>query len=327
MKKEKIPQRLLDELSETIQSLIPVHSIYLLGAQRVERVYTQFLREKPARQTDDHYEFILLVISQKDIWSTESFMDAVYSRTKQKAKVFSIHYTYEDVLKKLDYGDPFLTKVTNPESLLWQKEPINFLDPGEFTYQEGADEWNRRMNRATYFRDKANLMDAVDDESARMEVIHQVVLHSSIALLWVYMQFRPQHFDLEVLLKLGKMVSKSPDIILPEQSYESQKVFQYLKESHFNLMYRTEPFIPYQDVDDALDRAIIFFGQVQEKGEAILERLKSGESTWSPITGVSADNTETLKTIKKTQPKGKASEKNKSPKKKASPVSKKEKGK
>src|SRR5690625_2106927 len=108
MKKDTLPKPLLDNLSRTIQSLIPVHSIYLLGVQRTEKLYRQFFREKPETQTDDQYEFILLVISHRDIGSTESFRDAVYSRTDQQARILSIHYTFEDILKKLNYGYPFL---------------------------------------------------------------------------------------------------------------------------------------------------------------------------------------------------------------------------
>ena len=282
MKKENLPQPLLDDLTRVIQSLLPVHSLYLLGANKEQRISSHLLRDHPQENTNYLHEFILLVISHKDIWSTQDFMDTVYRKTDQKVKVHSIHYTYEEVLKKLNYGDPFLTKAMQPENLLWQKEAIEFLDPGAYTYHEVFQEWDRRMARACFFQDKAYQLDPVDDETARMELLHQVVLHGCAALLWVNMQFRPPHFDLEVLLKLAKMVSTSPDIILPDHTYASQRIFQYLKEAQYNLHLRTEPFIDYEDTDAAMEKSEKFLKQVQEEGEAILKKLELGKPTSNP---------------------------------------------
>ena len=276
---EHIPQTLLDEFTQVVQSMAPIHSIYLLGATKEEKASTYFLRDKNHETNDCRYEFIVLIVSHNEIWGTQDFMDSVYKKMNERVRVFSIQYSHSHLLTRIDEGDIFLARIMRPENVLYQESLIEEMDPGsKFSYLELIDEWKARINRAEYFQTKAHLLDEVDDETARMELISQMVFHGSAALLCVHWQFRPQHFDLEVLLKLCGMVSKSPETLLPENSYSSTRIFEYLKNAHYNLQFRTDQFIHYEDSDEAFERAGRFLNQVFEEGEAILGELKNEQN-------------------------------------------------
>lgn len=275
MKIKNIPQHLLERLIEVIRSLTQVHSIYWIGAIKKDSSSNYLFNSEVNDHYEQQYEFTLLIISYEEIGNPKAFMGQVFNKMKEQVKLYSIHYSYNDINRRLNEGDNFLNRVLLPENCLFQKSSLLLTGycyhPRKF--EEIKKVWEFRLNRASYFEDKIDTVDMVYDESARMVLVSQSLLQTCSALLWVYWEWKPHYFELDLLLNLCKNFSESPRIVLPKKSFTSKKVYSHLCHAQFNLNFKTIDDVTLKDSDYASDLAGRFLRIVRKEGQKKLNSL------------------------------------------------------
>ncbi len=276
MKIKNIPQNVIEKLIGVIKSLLKVHSIYWIGATKNHNSSSYFFNSEVNGNFNQQYEFTLLIISYEEIGDSKTFMCEVFNKMKEQVKLFSIHYSYNDITRRLEEGDNFLSRVLLPENCLIQESSL-FLTgycyhPGKF--EEIKKVWELRISRAFYFEDKADVVDMMYNENARMVLVSQTLLQTCAALLWVYWEWKPHHFDLDLLLNLCKNFSNSPQIVLPKKSFTSKKVYSQLCHSQYNINFKTIDEVTIPDSDYASNLAGRFLKSVRKEGNKKLKELE-----------------------------------------------------
>ncbi|WP_037321795.1 hypothetical protein [Salegentibacter sp. Hel_I_6] len=276
MKIKNIPQQVLEPIIKVIRSLVKVHSIYWIGATKNERSSSYLFNSEFNGNLKQHYEFTLLIISYEEIGDSKTFRCEVFNKMKEQVKLYSIHYSYNDIKRRLEEGDNFLSRVLLPENCLFQESPL-FLTgycyhPRKF--EEIKKVWEFRLNRASYFEDKTDTVDMVNDESARMVLVSQTLLQTCAALIWVYWEWKPHYFELNLLLNLCKNFSKSPLIVLPKKSFTSKKVYSQLCHAQYNSNFKTVDDVSIEDSDYASNLAERFLRSVRKEGNKKLNELE-----------------------------------------------------
>jgi hypothetical protein len=114
----------------------------------------------------------------------------------------------------------------------------------------------------------------VKDESARMVLVSQTILQTCAALIWVYWEWKPHYFELDLLLNFCKHFSESPQIVLPKKSFTSKKVYSQLCHSQYNVNFKTIDDVTMEDSDYASNLAERFLISVRKEG---VKKLKSLE--------------------------------------------------
>ncbi len=276
MKIKNIPQQVMEPLIKVIRSLVKVHSIYWIGATKNDSSSSYLFNSEVNGNFKQQYEFTLLIISYEEIGDPKPFMIEVFNKMKEQVKLYSIHYSYNDIKRRMEEGDNFLSRVLLPENCLFQESPL-FLTgycyhPSKF--KEIKKVWEFRMNRASYFEDKTDTVDMVNDESARMVLVSQSVMQSCAALIWVYWEWKPHYFELDLLLNLCKNFSKSPLIVLPKKSFTSKKVYSQLCHAQYNINFKTVDDVTMEDSDYASNLAQRFLRSVRKEGCNKLKKLE-----------------------------------------------------
>ena len=276
MKIENIPQPLVKSLIEIIRSLVRVHSIYWIGATKNDSSSSYLFNSEGRDKFNQQYEFTLLVISYAEIRDPKTFMGEVFNKMKEQVKLYSIHYSYNDIKRRLEAGDNFLSRVLLPGNCLFQESPLSLTGycyhPRKF--EEIKKVWEFRLNRAAYFEDKTDTIDMVNDESARMVLVSQNILQTCTAIIWVYWEWKPHYFELDLLLNLCKNFSKSPRIVLPKKSFTSKKVYSQLCHAQYNSNFKTVDDVSMEDSDYASKLAERFLRSVRKEGNKKLKELE-----------------------------------------------------
>ena len=109
MKIKNIPQHVLEQLIKVMRSLAKVHSIYWIGATKNDSSSSYLFNSEGRDKFNQQYEFTLLVISYAEIRDPKTFMGEVFNKMKEQVKLYSIHYSYNDIKRRLEAGDNFLS--------------------------------------------------------------------------------------------------------------------------------------------------------------------------------------------------------------------------
>lgn len=276
MKIKNIPQHVLDHLIEVIRSLVSVHSIYWIGTTKNERSSRYLFNSEVNGNFTQHYELTLLIISYEEIGDSKTFRYEVFNKMKEQVKLYSIHYSYNDIKRRLEEGDNFLSRVLLPENCLFQESPLSLTGycyhPRKF--EEIKKVWEFRINRASYFEDKTDTVDMVNDESARMVLVSQSLMQTCAALIWVYWEWKPHYFELDLLLNLCKNFSKSTRIVLPKKSFTSKKVYSQLCHAQYNSNFKTVDDITMEDSDYASNLAERFLRSARKESDKKLKKIE-----------------------------------------------------
>ncbi len=276
MKIKNIPQHVFEQLIKVIRSLVKVHSIYWIGASKRDSFSSYIFNSKVYDHSKQEYKFTLLIISYQEIGDPKTFMGEVFNKMKEQVKLYSIHYSYNDIKRRMEEGDNFLSRVLLPENCLFQESPL-FLTgycyhPRKF--EEIKKVWEFRLNRASYFEDKTDSVDMVNDESARMVLVSQTILQTCAALIWVYWEWKPHYFELDLLLNLCKNFSKSPRVVLPKKSFTSKKIYSRLCHAQYNINFKTVDDITMEDSDYASNLAERFLRSARKEGDKKLKKIE-----------------------------------------------------
>ena len=258
MKIKNIPSHILERLIKVIRSLVKVHSIYWIGATKNDSSSSYLFNLKGNGNFKQHYEFTLLIISQEEIGNPKGFMSEVFNKTKEEVQLYSIHYSHNDIKRRLEESPLSLTSYC--------------CHPRKF--EEIKKVWEFRINRASYFEDKTDTVDMVKDESARIVLVSQTILQTCAALIWVYWEWKPHYFELNLLLNLCKNFSKSPGIVLPKKSFTSKKVYSQLCHAQYNTNFKTTDDVSMEDSDYASNLAESFLRSVRKEGNKKLKELE-----------------------------------------------------
>jgi len=274
-----LPDKIIDKLTHVIHSIIKVHSIYLIGMEKDSRSSLYLLNHNPQKESPiaHTYKLILLIISEEYIAQPKEFMSKVFSKMNESVRIDSIHYTLNDIKYRLRHGDNFLSRILTSEKAIYTSESL--LSCGYCyhpkMYAIIKKEWEFRLNRAYYFKDKVDLCDSVYDESARMLLISQSLQQACAALLNVFWEYKPSYYDLSHLLNLCDNFSISPKILLPKTSFRSKRVFHALCHAQYNVNFKSIDDVSLEDSNYAQRLCRRFLEKAANEGKKKLQELES----------------------------------------------------
>lgn len=270
-----LPEILLNNLIAVIKSLTDVNSIYWIGIRTDEHKTYYYFNNKEITTNSEHWEITLLIVSKSYINNPKDFMGKVFTKMNQQAKVFSIHYTLNEIENRLTEGDNFLGLVLNENNRIFQKYAL-FLtgyNSHPVMYQRIQERWKSRISKAEYFNSKLDVSDDTYSEPAKLLLANQAISQTCAALLLVYWEYKPPVFDLDYMIHLCQNFSKSIRIVLPKHSFRSQRVYNLLCHAQYNLNYKSLQHISIDDGDYASDLAYKFLKAVRVEGKQRLTEL------------------------------------------------------
>ena len=276
MKINNVPPSLLEQLIRDIKSLVPVHSVYGIASTR-EKASSVYLLDSEEVQNDSFfYQLTLLLITYDKVLDHRALSQQLLEKSNGRIRTHLILYTYEEIYNQLELGDNFLSRVLRPENCLFQESSLSVSNYMAFPamYEKIEKGWITRVNRATYFESIADILDVQRDEVARMNLINQMIFHSSSSLLWVFWEWPATTTDNDLLLNLCKSFTDCPDIILPDESYETQRIYSYLCNSYNNLHHQTDLIISGEDTELALEKAKQFRSCAEKLGKERMDQLQ-----------------------------------------------------
>lgn len=274
-----IPDKVITKLTQVIQSIIEVHSIYLIGMQKDSKLSLYLLNPNLQKEssTVHAYKLIVLIISKEYIGQPKEFMSKVFSKMNESVRIDSIHYTLNEIKYRLRHGDNFLSRILTPKKAIYASESL--LTCGYCyhpkMYAAIRKEWEFRMNRAYYFKDKVDVCDDIYDESARMLLISQSLQQACAALLYVFWEYKSSYYDLNHFLNLCSNFCNSPNIVLPKKSFRSKRVFHTLCHSQYNVNFKSIDEVSLEDSNYAQRLCCRFLEKVANEGEKKLQELES----------------------------------------------------
>lgn len=276
MKDRYFPDNVITKLVNVLRSITDVHSVYLIGAQKESRSSLYVLGPNKEYPERDLYTITLLIISRENVAQPKEFMNAVFTKMDERVKIYPILYTLNDVKYRLDSGDNFLSRFLSPQNEIYCSQrllPFGYcFHPKMYTIIK--KEWGLHLNRAYYFEDKADILDTINDENARMFLLSQALQQASIALLYVFWEYKPSYYDLNHLLNLCNHFCNSPKLVFPKTSFRSYRVYHALCHAEYNAIFKSNDFVSLGDSDYAHNLSRRFLDKANREGTKKLEELE-----------------------------------------------------
>src|SRR5690554_2613811 len=255
MEINSVPPFLLEKVLADIKSVVPVHSVYWINGIRPEPSPDNLLNSIEAPHQSRCYQLTLLLITYNKEYARRGISEQLYEKSGGEVKTHLILYTYEDIYDLLEVGDNFLSRALKIENCLFQKSSLSVPKYMAFPaiYNKIENGWRVRTDRALYFEANANILDVTRNEVARMAIISQIIYHSSTSLLWAFWEWPASTTDIDLLLNLCKTFTDIPDIVLPDDTFKSQQIYQFLCDANYNLHYNFDLNMPGIDTEGALE--------------------------------------------------------------------------
>mgnify|MGYP000114966424 CR=1 FL=1 len=233
----------LSAVVNAIRKLAKVHSIYMIGHQVHNTktccsLYTNMQRHKTT------HVYTLLVISHDLVKDPQKFMNEVYNKTHKTSRIYSIHYTYNEVSFRLTEGNNFLSLILNKAFIVYQENQDLYHLPHSILYHPTVYNkvkitWEFRYKRAGYFFEKTNICEDITDESPRYLLFQEVVRQTCMGLLYLFWEFQPTFFSIPFLLNLCSQFNDLPYIIYPKDSFRSKDAYHKL--CHVRYLMNNQP--------------------------------------------------------------------------------------
>lgn len=242
---KSVEEKQLKGMISIIRELESVHSIYLLGT-RVKSIRDKYffdsVNKKDLRQT---YRYTILVISYNFIIDPKTFMNEVFNRSVELYEICSIHYTFNEVKRKLTEGDNFLSRIINESKHIFQESDELLYLPSNHLYhptifQQIKTEWEIRFKRALCFEEKLDVAENVAERNVRYFLLQQILRQTCLGLLYVFWEYKPTYFSLPYLLQLCYQFTPIPEIIFPKKSFRSHRIYNNLCHASYNLNNKSE---------------------------------------------------------------------------------------
>ena len=276
MENHPIPEKVSAKLIKVIQSIVTVHSIYLIGVQKESSSFLYVLDPEKENPVPDLYSITLLIITEEYIAQPKEFMNEVFTKMDQRVKIYPILYTLNDLRYRLNYGDNFLSRTLLPENALIFSHGLMVF--GYCHHPKMYDiihkEWEFRMNRAFYFEDKADVSDSVYDQNAKMLLLSQALQQACAALLYAFWEWKPSYYDLDYLLHLCRHFCHSPGIIFPRKSFRSYKIYHALCHAQYNVSFKSVSDVSQEGTYYAHDLCLRFLKEAKKEGLQKLQDLE-----------------------------------------------------
>ena len=275
MNSANLPEAILKKLIAVIKSITDVHSIYWIGIRTNEHKTYYYFNDRKNTTNNKNWEITLLIVSKFYINDPKDFMGKVFTKMNQQVKLFSIHYTLNEIENRLTEGDNFLGLVLNENNIIFQESPffLTGYNNHPIMFQRIQERWESRMSKAEYFNSKLDVSDDTYSEPAKLLLANQAISQTCAALLWVYWEYKPPIFDLDYMIHLCQNFSKSIKIVLPKHFFRSQRVYNLLCHAQYNLNYKSLHHIAIEDGYYASDLAFKFLKAVRVEGKKRLTEL------------------------------------------------------
>lgn len=203
-------------------------------------------------------------------------MNEVFTKMEERVKIYSINYTLNDILYRLNSGDNFLSRTLFPENEIFCKH--RFLVCGYChhpkMYDKIKEEWEFRMNRANYFEAKVDVLDTFCDLNAKMLLLSLSLQQACASLLYVCWEFKPSHYDLDYLLNLCRHFCYSPKIVFPRILFRSYKTYHALRHAQYNVNFKSTSNVSLEETFYAHDTCRRFLDEVNREGTKKLQELE-----------------------------------------------------
>tara|TARA_R110002050_G_scaffold43791_1_gene104630 strand:- start:1725 stop:2600 length:876 start_codon:yes stop_codon:yes gene_type:complete len=281
--KTKAPKKFpfQEELIDLIKKELPLHSIYVISAYQEKQRQNIYLSPQSSN-AQKAITYTLLIVCRKPLSKgLGDFMDVLYNRMQQQCKVYAIVYTLSNVIKKLDYGDNFLYQVISKTTCMYKEDDTlsrfkNFqLSFCEENYNNIRETWESRMYRAAYLLSVSDTIEFDEDSISRISIMHYALEQVCLALLFVFWEFKPQHYSLSYLLHLCNHFGQLPQTIFPKETYGLHRIYYMLCNAHHIMRFKSGDEFSDRDADKLHKRCYWFYKEAKSLGEAQLEHLKA----------------------------------------------------
>ena len=100
-----------EELMKMLQIELPLHSVYVIGNQTEKKEGSIFLN--PSSEVNRiSVDYTLLIIGHRaPKKQLGNLTESIYGKMEGRCRVYPIFYTLSTVLKRLDIGDNFLSRI------------------------------------------------------------------------------------------------------------------------------------------------------------------------------------------------------------------------
>ena len=276
-----IQQSFPNDLLHLIKENFSPHSIYVISVNRKIHRKEQYL--KPICKTIDHPVIYTLLVICKRFPNKKlgDLMDDLYNKTQKRFKVHAIVYSLSNARKCLDFWDNFLSKVIFSTCCIYKTDDTldrfkNYpllVHPN--VYSDIHQVWQARMDRAEFLLSTVRDILPKEDPCAMLATMHFALEQICMGLLYVFWEFKPQHYALPYLLHLCSHFTELPDLIFSKDTYGSHRMHYMLCNAHHILRFKTKAEFSVRDSNKAFSRCDRFLDEAQQLGGVELERLKA----------------------------------------------------
>lgn len=268
------------ELLNLLKELLPLHSVYVIGYNKEKKRQNVYLLPQSV-SSQKAVTYTLLIITYKPISKRlGDFMDDLNNKMQQRCKVYVVTYTLSKVKKRLNYGDSFLSKIIFQTPCIYKKDDClsKFSNYALLFHQNVYDRiqetWKNRMDRSEYLLSIIDNIEPKEDSISKLSILHHALEQVSMALLYVFWEFKPQHYSLSYLLHLCSNFSQLPQTIFPKETYGLHRIYYMLCNAHHIMRFKAQNEFSDMDTDKAYNRCEWFYDEAKKLGETQLEHLK-----------------------------------------------------
>ncbi|MEN3324941.1 hypothetical protein VP395_14475 [Mariniflexile soesokkakense] len=278
---KKSPKFYLEsELIEILKTLLPLHSVYVIGVNKEKNNRSVFLSPACIHKQKTII-YTLLIIGYKPMSKgLGEFMDGIYNQMQERCKVCAIYYTLSNATKQLDYGNNFLLKTIfqtpciyrADDTLLRFKKYQLLIHPKVY---EGIQKiWEVRMKRASYLLSILDSIEPTEDVTSRLMTMHYAMEQICLGLLYAFWEFKPQHYSLSYMLDLCSHFTNLPQTMFPKETYGLHRMHYILCNVQNIIRFKTNNEFSDRDSDKAYNRCEQFFEKAMDIGNKQMEELK-----------------------------------------------------
>ncbi|RXG28372.1 hypothetical protein [Leeuwenhoekiella marinoflava] len=261
-----------------IRSLIGIHTVYLIGQQKITRdcLYSSSLNR--TRKPHSSYVATMLIISHDQVADPKIFMNEVFNKTQEQVTLYSVHFTLNEANNRINYGSNFLNRVLEVGTLLYS-EDNRLKQLGSYLYHPEVflriqKHWNKRLRHACYFEEKSTICEDNPSNQGRYLLLQQSIQQACLGLIYVFWEYQPSYYSLPYLLHLCEQFSEVPKIIYPKRSFRSQLMYSRLCHAQYNLNEKIHEDLTESDSLKAEHLAYKFIQAARKEANKKLEELK-----------------------------------------------------
>lgn len=268
------------ELLDLLKKLLPLHSVYVIGVYKEKKKQNIYLAPQSVT-SQKMVTYTLLIITHKPISKRlGEFMDDVFNKMQHRCKIYAIMYTLSNVKKRLDFGNNFLSQAIFQTPCIYKEDgslskfsnfPLLFH---QSIYDRIQETWKNRMDRAEYLLSVIDNIEPKEDSISRLSIMHHALEQICMALLYVFWEYKPQHYSLSYLLHLCSHFTQLPQTIFPKETYGLHRIYYMLCNAHHIIRFKAQNEFSDRDTDKAYNHCEEFYYEAKKLGEKQLEYLQ-----------------------------------------------------